>query len=116
LGHVFKAFYLGHGGVLVEKLAAVHGVSGILILNLRDYQGDELVFHLGCIADVNALLYRFVNAIRLSGTVAGSDPGHHASPNLSKPCCMLLMRLRTSTLVSKLRLADIMSVISSISL
>src|SRR5690606_19985282 len=98
------------------KLAAVHRIGGVLILDLRHHQGDELVFHLGRVTDINALLDGFIDAISLIGMIEGTDRSHHASPNLSKPCCMLLMRLRTSTLVSKLRLADIMSVISSISL
>ncbi|MNJ37659.1 hypothetical protein D3C77_324880 [compost metagenome] len=111
LGHVFQALHLGHRGELIEKLTAVHWLGRVLVADLRHHQFDEGVLHLtGSRVGFDPLIgLRTARPIVLHCT-------HYASPSLSKPCCMLLIRLSTSTPVSKLRVADIMSVISSISL
>src|SRR5690606_32251593 len=112
--HVFQALDLTHGGELVDELGAVHRFGRILVLDLRDHQGEEIVLQLGRVTDVDPLLHRFVDAVVRTALTVVEYCGHQTSPSLSRPCCMLFRRLSTSTPVSKLRVADIMSVISSI--
>src|SRR5690606_34562862 len=107
------ALDLGHGRELAEKLIAVHRFGRVLIGNLCRHQSDEGVLHLRRITDVHRRARGVAGgaATGLPGDIA--DRRHQISPSRNRPCCMLLTLFSTSTLVSKLRVADIMSVISS---
>src|SRR6185369_2698900 len=96
---------------LVDELARIGGRERILVADLRHEQLGEHVGARGRAREAGARVRaaRRGAAARRKVRLHGVQP----SPSLSSDCCIAFTRPSTSTLVSKAREADIMSVISA---